>query len=121
MTVTGTAALTLPNSFYNAQTQTTSSVLTAVPAAQLLHVEAGYDSNSLLVMNVWPTGTPVDPTIADADAFGFIRFAGGQVTVFSQAGVPLPLVLPAGVAAAWPLDLLGSNPGSSVINNLVVA
>lgn len=120
LTVTGSATVNLPNPFYNPATQTTSSVLTVAPSAPTLHIEAGYDSSGGLVMNFWPTGAPVNPNASDAQAIGFIRFAGGQITVFAQNGTPLSAVLPAGVSNAWPLNLLGSNPGASVIGNLVV-
>ncbi len=71
-------------------------------------------------MNIWPTGTPVNPNTSDAEAIGFIRFGGGQITVFGQNGAPLPLAFPANVPTTWPLSLLGTNPGPSSISNLVV-
>ncbi|MGA2218861.1 MAG: hypothetical protein ABSG51_12285 [Terracidiphilus sp.] len=39
-------------------------------------------------MNLWPKGTPVNGFNTDASAVGFIRFAGGQITVFDQSGNP---------------------------------
>ncbi len=120
LTVTGSTTMNLPQAFYNPATQTTSNVLTIAPPTQTFHVESGYDTSGGLVMNIWPTGTPADPTSNDTEAIGFIRFAGGQITVFKQNGAPLPLVLPAGVPTTWPLTLLGSNPGPSAISNLVV-
>src|SRR5258708_11596036 len=120
LTVTGSTRMKLPQAFYNPATQATSNVLTIAPPTQTFHVESGYDTSGGLVMNVWPTGTPADPTSNDTEAIGFIRFAGGQITVFTQNGAPLPLVLPSGVPTTWPLTLLGSNPGPSAISHLVV-
>lgn len=62
----------------------------------------------------------MNPTTTDAEAIGFIRFGGGQITVFGQNGAPLPLAFPANVPTTWPLSLLGTNPGPSSISNLVV-
>ena len=120
LTITSNTTANLPQPFYNPVTQTTSNVLNIAPAVRTLHVEAGYDSSGGLIMNFWPTGTPVNPNTTDAEAIGFIRFAGGQFIVFGQDGNPLPLVAPSGVSTTWPLNLLGSNPSSSVLGNLVV-
>ncbi len=91
LTVSSSTTLTLPNSFYNPATGTTTNVLSVNPATQTFHVESGYDSGGGLVMNLWPTGTPADPSNTDTEAIGFIRFGGGQITVFAQNGAPLPL------------------------------
>jgi len=122
LTMTINATISLPSPYYNPTTQTTSTVLNVAPAARTFHVEAGYDPSGGLVMNVWPTGSPVNPMTTDASAIGFLRFAGGQITVFDQNGKPLPVVLPStSMPAGWPLNLLGSNPGRSVVGSLVVA
>jgi pimeloyl-ACP methyl ester carboxylesterase len=71
-------------------------------------------------MNIWPTGTPVNASTTDAEAIGFIRFGGGQITVFGQNGAPLQLAFPTNVPTTWPLSFLGINPGPSAISNLVV-
>jgi pimeloyl-ACP methyl ester carboxylesterase len=120
LTVTSSTTINLPDAFYNPANGTTSNVLTVTPATQTFHVESGYDSSGGLVMNVWPTGTAVNPSTTDAEAIGFIRFGGGQITVFSQSGAPMSLTLPANVPTTWPLSFLGSNPGPSAISNLVV-
>jgi pimeloyl-ACP methyl ester carboxylesterase len=120
LTVTASGAVTLPNSFYNPATGTTSNLLSFAPPTQTFHMEAGYDSSGGLVMNVWPTGTPANPGTTDIDAIGFIRFAGGQMTVFAQNGIPLSPGFPSGVPTTWPLALFGSNPGPSVLQHLVV-
>src|ERR1700722_5370059 len=41
------------------------------------------------------------------------------MTAFDQTGAPLPIPSFQGIPANWPLSLLGSNPGPSVISNLV--
>jgi triacylglycerol esterase/lipase EstA (alpha/beta hydrolase family) len=120
LTVTGSTTLTLPASFYNPANGTTSSSLTVTPATQTFHVESGYDTSGGMVMNIWPTGTPVNGNSTDAEAIGFIRLGGGQITVFGQNGAPLALQFPTNIPTVWPLSLFGSNPGSSVISNLVV-
>ncbi len=51
LTVTGNTQITLPASYYNPSTQTTSSTLNNSPTYQF-HVESGYDSNGGLVMNL---------------------------------------------------------------------
>lgn len=61
LTITSSTTLNLPDAFYNPTTGQTSSVLTAAPPTQTLHVESGYDSNGGLVMNIWPTGTSCEP------------------------------------------------------------
>ncbi len=72
-------------------------------------------------MNLWPNGSPVNPVITDASAISFIRVAGGQVTIFDQNGNPLPVAMPsANIPTNWPLNLLGSNPGPSILSSLVV-
>ena len=120
LTITTSGTITLPQAVYNPATQTSSNVLNLAPPTLTFHVEAGYDSGGGLVMNVWPTGTPPDPDGADSDAIGFIRFAGGQMTIFDQNGNPISPVFPSGVPTSWPLSLFGSNPGKSVLQHLVV-
>jgi hypothetical protein len=121
LTITSNATVNLPQPIYDLATKTSSSTLTVGPSSQTLHVEAGYDSSGALVMNVWPTGAPVDPIKSDGNPLGFIRFAGGQMTIFDQNGSPLPVPSLEGIPTNWPLNLLGANPGPSVISNLVVS
>jgi hypothetical protein len=93
LTVTTSGTITLPQAV-NPATSTSSNVLNLAPPTLTFHVEAGYDSSGGLVMNVWPTGTPADPNASDTDAIGFIRFAGGQMTIFDQNGTPISPVFP---------------------------
>lgn len=121
LTTTSSGTMSLPSSFYNPGTGATSNVVNSAPPSRTFHVEAGYDVNGGLIMNVWPTGAPVDPDSTDADAIGFIRFAGGQMTVFAQNGTPLSPVFPSNIPVNWPLNFFGSNPGPSVIQHMVVS
>lgn len=120
LTISSSGTAALPNAVYNPSTGTSSSSLSVTPVDQTFHVEAGYDSTGSLIMNLWPTGTPIDGDTTDADAIGFIRYAGGQITIFDQTGNPISPGFPAGVPTNWPLTFLGSNPSSSVIQHLVV-
>ena len=122
MSIAINGTINLPNPIYNAATKTSSNTLTMHPATQTFHVEAGYDASGGLVMNLWPKGAPVDPINSDGNPLGFIRFAAGQMTIFDQGGSPLPALLLQGMSIPtnWSLNMLGSNPGPSVISNLVV-
>jgi len=121
LTIANNTSITLPKPAYNPVTKTSSSTLTVGPSTQTFHVEAGYDSSGGLVMNFWPTGTVVDPINSDGNPLGFIRFAAGQIIAFDQNGSPLQIPSLQGIPTTWPLSLLGSNPGPSVISNLVVS
>src|SRR5579863_3321395 len=120
LTITASTNINLSQPIYSLVTKTSSSTLTVGPSTQTFHVEAGYDASGGLVMNFWPTGAPVDPINSDGNPLGFIRFAGGQMTVFDETGAPMPVPSLAGIPMNWPLTLLGGNPGPSVISNLVV-
>lgn len=88
----------------------------SVNSTQTYHVESGYDPNGGLVLNLQPTGS----TGSDL-GISMIRFAGGQVTVFDDAGNPFPVVPPASnVGALTLINLLGINPGCAPICALVV-
>ncbi len=119
LTITNNTNITLPGPVYNPVTGTSSSTLSVGPSTLTFHIEAGYDSTGVLVTNLWPTTVPVDPINSDGNALGFIRFAGGQMTAFDQSGNPLPIPSFQGVPTNWPASLLGSNPGPSVLSNLV--
>lgn len=117
ITISSQATINTSGSYYNPLTQTTSNSFPISRPPQTFHVELGYDSNGGLVMNLWPKGT----TTETADGIGVIRFSGGQVTVFDDSGNPIPLQVPnANMSTVLPPNLLGSNPGASVIKTLVV-
>jgi len=121
MTVTNSTSITLAQPVYNLATKTSFSTLAAGATNQAFHVEAGYDSGGGLIMNFWPQGVPADPLGSDSDTLGFIRFAAGQMTLFDQSGAPMAVPSLEGIPTNWALTLLGSNPGPSVISNLVVS
>ncbi|MGH9542622.1 MAG: BACON domain-containing protein [Terriglobales bacterium] len=92
------------------------------PFSTTYHVEAGYDTNGQLVVNFWPTGSAPNPATSQASEISMVRLAGGQVTAFDQNGEPIPGVAPlANLPLPQPLAYLGSNPGPSVINGMVVS
>ncbi len=100
------------------QIQATSNSITRPTITQTFHTEIGYDANGLIVVNLWPTG----PVPSDAGGVSVIRLSGGNITVFDQNGAPIPYVPPVGNVPAFnPLSLLGSNPGSSILSQLVVS
>ena len=120
--VSTNGTVTMPSSFYDPSTSTTTSTLNVAPLSRSFHVEAGYDANGGLVMNLRPTDTPIDPDSVDSTAVGLIRIANGQISMFARDGTPISPTLPAGITSNlnWPLSLLGQNPGPSVIQHLVV-
>src|SRR5712664_208352 len=102
------------------QTQASSSSLTRPTITQTYHLEIGYDTNGKIVVNIWPTGAST--LSSDSGQVSVIGLSGGTVTVFDQNGAPIPWMPPvSNVSAFNPLDLLGSNPGSSVLSQLVVS
>ena len=101
-------------------TQITSGNIAPPTIAQTHHVEIGYDTSGSIVVNIWPTGGSA--LASDSGQVSVIRLSGGNVTVFDQNGAPIPYVLPvSNVPAFNPLSLLGSNPGSSILSQLVVS
>jgi len=114
--------VSMPSPFYDPSTATTTSTLNIAPISRSFHVEAGYDANGGLVMNLRPTDAPIDADSVDSTAVGLIRVANGQISMFAQDGTPISATLPAGITSNinWPLSLLGTNPGPSVIQHLVV-
>jgi hypothetical protein len=103
------------------QIQVTSSLLTRPTLTQTHHIELGYDASEQLVVNIWPTSTGGSAG-NDAGAVSVIRLAGGNVTVFDQSGAPIPYAPPvSGAPTVNPLALLGANPGSSILSQLLVS
>ncbi len=103
------------------QIQATSNSITRPTITQTFHTEIGYDANGLIVVNLWPSGT-AGAVPSDVGGVSVIRFSGGNITVFDQNGAPIPYVPPvSNVPAFNPLSLLGSNPGSSILSQLVVS
>lgn len=117
MTIQRQTSITTSQQYYNPVTQTTSNTFTSA-SSRTFHAETGYDSAGGLVLNMWPTGTQQPAN----SAISAIRFAAGQVTVFDTTGTPIPVQLPNANIKQFNLsNLLGANPGPSVINTLVTA
>lgn len=84
VTVQHQATIYLDQSVYDATTGAyTSSMNVSEPDAHF-HVEAGYDTNDQMVVNLYPTDAAVDGTQADADNIGAIRVTNGNVVLFDQ-------------------------------------
>jgi hypothetical protein len=114
-------AINLPTPMYNPATGTTSSTGAPTIAARTMHVETGYDATGGLVMNLWPNGSKPSPTKTDTDSVGFVRIAGGQITVFDSLGNALPVLMPGQTGPTnWPMNLLGGVPGPSILASIVV-
>ena len=117
--ISGNGSVTLASPVYNPQAQTTSSTL-PVSSSQTFNLEAGYDANGGMVINLYPISSQ-NPLTNAVSAIGSIRYAGGQMTIFDQAGNLIPLVMPnANTPVPSPLAFLGTNPGASVIGGLVI-
>jgi pimeloyl-ACP methyl ester carboxylesterase len=121
ITLSGSGSATFSSPIYIPSLQASLNTVPTALASRSMHIEAGYDSSGGIVMNIWPKGAAVNPMNTDVNAFGVIRYAAGQLTVFDQNGNPLPVTpIGSGAPLSWPLTLLGSNPGPSVIGGLVV-
>ncbi len=87
---------------------------------RVFRVEAGYDANGNLVVNILSLDPTSDPTTTPSDEFQVMRCAGGQLTLFAKDGTPLTVPLYEGQPLPNPLELLGLSPGSSVLNGIIV-
>jgi pimeloyl-ACP methyl ester carboxylesterase len=118
MTENGTVNLSSPQ--YNPQTQTMSSSW-AVPSTLSYNIEAGYDANGGLVVNLYPINLNPSQPPSTGPQVSAIRYAGGQMSVFDLQGNPYPMVMPdPNTPVPTPFSFLGSNPGSSIIGGIVV-
>ena len=111
----------LPQAMYDASTRTTSAAINLNPSPRRFHVEAGFDANDGLVVNMFSSDPTVDVTTTNRDLVGQIRLADGKFIIYDQSGNPLPLVLPNNMPLPNPLAWLGLTPGPSVVSNLVVS
>lgn len=79
------------------------------------HMEAGYNANGQMVINLWPTGS-------NAAGISVIRFVGGQFTAYDQNGVAVNY--PAGLPSPqWPqlmrrLRLSSGSSGRLAVSNM---
>ncbi len=121
ITVSDSANVNFSQAIYNPQTQSSTATMPVAPAPETFHMEAGYDANGGVVLNLWPKGSAGSLYSTDTSNLGVIRFADGKVTVVDQNGNILPnIALDSRISANFPLSFLGSNPGPSVIASLVV-
>src|SRR5436309_10656471 len=99
--------------------QTTVGSLSLPTSTSTYHIELGYDPNGLVLANAWPTGSAAPGSLVGA--ISVIRLSGGNLTLFDQNGVPIPDVSPGNNLTAYnPQSFLGTNPGASVVERLVV-
>ena len=99
--------------------QATVGSLSLPTSTSTYHIELGYDPNGLVLANAWPTGSAAPGSLVGA--ISVIRLSGGNLTLFDQNGVPIPDVSPGNNLTAYnPQSFLGTNPGASVVERLVV-
>lgn len=110
--------LTLSRAIFDSETNTTTSNLN-LKRECAFRVEAGYDTNGNLVVNIFSLDSS-DPTTTPSDESQIMRYAGGKLTLFAKDGTPLPVPLYEGQTLPDPLGLLGLSPGSSVLNGIIV-
>jgi pimeloyl-ACP methyl ester carboxylesterase len=117
----GQATSNLDQAIYNPTTNSTSSVLNLTPNVRHFHVEIGYDASDQLVLNIYSTDPTTDPTQSPYGDISKIQVRDGKLTVFDESGNPYPISLPNNAPLPMPLTFLGSIPGSSVLNYLVLS
>jgi pimeloyl-ACP methyl ester carboxylesterase len=119
ISVAGNGSVTLASPFYNPETQVTSATL-PVSSNHSFNLEAGYDTNGGMVVNIYPIASS-NPETTDISSISCIRYAGGQMTIFDQSRNVIPIVMPnPNIPIPSPLEFLGKNPGSSLISGIVV-
>ncbi len=88
--------------------------------ARHFHVEAGFDTNDQIVMNIFPTDPAADPTVTSIDGISKVHIANGTIVVFDTSGNPITFNLPANGSLPNPFLFLGLAPGASVLHGIVV-
>jgi len=121
ITFQGQATSNLDQAIYNPTNNSTSSILNLSPNARHFHVEIGYDTSDQLVLNMYSTDPTTDPTQSPYGDISKIQMRDGKLTVFDENGNPYPISLPNNAPLPMPLTFLGSIPGSSVLNYLVIS
>jgi hypothetical protein len=119
MSIQGSSNVTLSQPVYDSATKTTTTNLTLSAPARNFHVEAGYDTNGQLVVNLYNLDAATDPSTNLGNDFSLIRFAKSQITVFDQDGNPVPILLPQNAPLPQPLQFIGTS--SSVLDGIVVS
>ncbi len=121
VTVQGRGIATLSQSIYNPTTQTSSNSLDLTLPTRRYRVEVGYDANDQLVMNMFPLDSTADPTQFPYGEISRVELRNGKLTLFDEAGVPIPISLPNNAPLPGPLSLLGPIPESSVLKSLIIS
>ncbi len=122
LSVQSTGTVTLPSAVYNPSTQTMSTVFNVSPLARTMHVEAGYDTNGGMVINLYLNPTTASSYTTSISPVGVVRYAQGQITLFDTNNVPIPQVLPnSGMSALLPPSFVNSNTGGSLLGQLAVS
>jgi pimeloyl-ACP methyl ester carboxylesterase len=119
-TVQSQATMSLSQPVHSNSTNTNTTSLPLNSIARHFHVEAGFDANDQVVMNIFPTDAPTDPTVTAIDGISKVQIANGTFVIFDTAGNPISFSLPANAPLPNPLALLGLAPGSSVLHGIVV-
>lgn len=112
-----TLSLSQPVHSISANANTTS---LPVNRAKHFHVESGFDANDQIVMNIFPTDPPADPTVTSIDGISKVQIANGTITVFDTSGTPIAFNLPTNGSLPNPFLFLGLAPGASVLHGIVV-
>jgi pimeloyl-ACP methyl ester carboxylesterase len=119
-TVQSQATMSLSQPVHSIATNTNTTSLPINPIARHFHVEAGFDANDQVVMNIFPTDAPADPTVSAIDGISKVHIANGTFEIFDTSSNPISFNLPANAPLPNPLMLLGLAPGSSVLHGIVV-
>lgn len=119
-TVQSQATLSLSQPVHSISTNTNTTSL-PVSRARHFHVEAGFDANDQIVMNIFPTDPAADPTVTSIDGIGKVHIANGTIVVFDTSGNPITFNLPANGSLPNPFLFLGLAPGASVLHGIVVS
>lgn len=75
VTLQGQSNVALSKPVYDSSKKTTTANITLSTGPKQFHVEAGYDSNGGLVVNVYCLDAAADPTTSPGNDFSLIRFA----------------------------------------------
>jgi pimeloyl-ACP methyl ester carboxylesterase len=120
--VQSSGTVTLPDAVYSPSTRTVSTAFNVSPLARTMHVEAGYDTNGNLVMNLYLNPTTANPYAVSVSPVGVVRYAQGQVTLFDTNNLPISPVMPnSSLTALLPSWLQVSSKGASLIGNFRVS
>ena len=113
-------SLKLPNSVYSASTKSYVTAENFNLTARHYYLEAGFDTNNLLVVNIQPTDTATDRTTSFYSGTGKISVRGGRLFLYDASNNPIPVVMPDGTPVPEVLPFLGLSPGASVLSGIII-